>query len=199
MKVLITGSAGHVGCALVGYYREHGYEVTGVDVSGQYPSDVKLDLDRDLLPASLMRPYDIVICNAKVKEWGAHNEFARLATRAIVNVGSIYGVMGPDQRIYRGTQVDVTPAWYAAAKGAMIAMTKYQATTLAPVRSNCVCPGGIFRYHDPFFVHNYCERVPLRRMATEQDVVNAITWLASDEASYITGQTLMVDGGLSAW
>lgn len=200
MKVLITGAFGHVGRHLVAHYRRADHEVVTLDIPGT-GAHWEIDLDMGgLVPTDLVESsFDIVICNAKVRDWSYHHLLAQRATRAIVNVGSIYGVMGPDARIYRDTEVPATPAWYAAAKGAMIAMTRYQATTLAPVRSNCVCPGGIFRDHDPLFVHKYTDRVPLQRMATEQDVVDAIDFLASDKASYITGQVLMVDGGLSAW
>jgi len=101
--------------------------------------------------------------------------------------------------MYEGTEVDPTPAWYAASKGAMVALTKWQATNLAPIRSNAVCPGGIFRGHSDKFREQYEARVPLRRMATEDDIVGPVLFLCSDAARYITGQVLMVDGGYSAW
>lgn len=117
----------------------------------------------------------------------------------IVNIASIYGVLGNDTSLYKGTEIKSTPAWYAASKGAMIALTKWQATNLGQTRSNCICPGGIFRNHSDKFRNRYESRVPLKRMATEDDIVGPVLFLASDAARYITGQVLMVDGGYSAW
>jgi len=195
--VVITGSAGHLGRALVEAFRAQGDHVVGIDLE---KADIIWNLDAPELDFDKLievgKP-DVVICNAKTQEWKAHNAIAMLARDCIVNVGSIYGVVGSDPRMYLDTEVLPTPAWYVAAKGALIALTKHQATTGAPVRSNCVCPGGLFRGHTPKFFLRYAARVPLGRMATEGDVVGPIMFLASDAARYITGQVLMVDGGLT--
>jgi NAD(P)-dependent dehydrogenase (short-subunit alcohol dehydrogenase family) len=80
----------------------------------------------------------------------------------------------------------------------MIALTKHQATTLAPVRSNAIILGGIYRDHSDVFRERYEAKVPLCRMATEQDAVELCLFLASDKAAYITGACIPRDGGLSA-
>jgi NAD(P)-dependent dehydrogenase (short-subunit alcohol dehydrogenase family) len=81
-----------------------------------------------------------------------------------------------------------------------VQLTRWLATTLAPkIRVNAVSPGGIFRGHTEPFHSRYLERTPLRRMGTEADVVGAVAFLASDLASYVTGQNLLVDGGWTAW
>ena len=200
-RVLITGSAGHLGRALRAAFEAQGDVVTGQDfVPGQY-TDIKSDLDKDgiwLGGGEHRLGWDVVICNAKCKTWGTHHRLAERATSCIVNIGSIYGVLGNDPALYEGTEVEKTPAWYAASKGALIALTRWQATNLAPVRSNAVCPGGIFRDHSDKFRKRYEARVPLRRMATEDDIVGPVLFLCSDAARYITGQVLMVDGGYSA-
>lgn len=197
--VIITGSAGHLGRALRARFEALGDEVFGIDLKD---ADREIDLDGPHAEAQLSAQLgswkiDIVICNAKVRDWHAHNSLAYMARQCIVNVGSIYGVLGNDPSMYEGTEVAPTPAWYAASKGALVALTRWQATNLAPARSNCVCPGGIYRDHSDLFQKRYCEKVPLRRMASEDDIVGPIVWLCSDEARYITGQILMVDGGLS--
>lgn len=201
--VLITGSAGHLGRALRAAFEGLGDVVTGQDIVAGPHTDVVSDLDKDGIwlggKTSVATGWDIVICNAKCRSWETHHNLARAARQCIINIGSIYGVLGNDPRIYEGTSVAPTPAWYAASKGAIISLTKWQATNLAPVRSNCVCPGGIFRDHEAAFVERYSAKVPLGRMATESDVVPAVLFLASDAASYITGQVLMVDGGYSSW
>ena len=117
----------------------------------------------------------------------------------IINVGSIYGSHGPDWGIYNGTEMG-NPAGYAASKGGLIQLTRWLATTLSPViRVNCVSPGGIARNQDSKFVEKYILRTPLKRMATEEDVVSTIHFLSSSSASYITGQNIQVDGGWSSW
>ena len=199
-KVLITGSEGHLGKALRAAFEAQGDVVTGVD-SHLTGADIQCNLDKyeSFGATNFTTGYDIVICNAKCRTWEAHHELASRAKSCIVNIGSIYGVLGNDPNLYEGTEVPPTPAWYAASKGAMVALTKWQSTNLAPVRSNCICPGGIFRGHSDNFNRRYAAKVPLGRMATEDDIVGPVLFLCSDAARYITGQVLMVDGGYSAW
>ena len=194
-RVLITGSAGHLGRALRAAFEAQGDVVTGVDMPGT-GAEIIQNLEMGWLgPAP---EFDVLVANAKTYMWGTHHWLAEKATSCIVNIGSIYGVLGNDPALYEGTEVEKTPAWYAASKGALIALTRWQATNLAPVRSNCVCPGGIFRDHSDTFRQRYESRVPLGRMATEDDIVGPVLFLCSDAARYITGQVLMVDGGYSA-
>lgn len=118
---------------------------------------------------------------------------------SVVCVGSIYGVVGPDLRLYEGTGAG-NPAAYAAAKGGLLQLSRWLATSLAPqVRVNAVSPGGVERGQDPAFVERYSARTPLGRMATEEDIVGAIAYLASDLSAYVTGQNILVDGGWAAW
>ena len=124
---------------------------------------------------------------------------ARTAHSAVVNVASIYGLVGPDMRLYEGTDM-ANPAHYAAAKGGIVQLTRYLATTLAPtVRVNCIAPGGIRGNYPESFVQRYCERTPLGRMATEGDLKGAMIFLASDMSEYMTGQVVAVDGGWTTW
>ena len=92
------------------------------------------------------------------------------------------------------------PAAYAASKGGLIQLTRWLATVLAPeIRVNCISPGGVFRDQPSSFVQAYESRTPLKRMATEADIVGAMMFLTLGESRYITGQNLMVDGGFSIW
>ena len=197
-SVLITGSEGYLGKALRAAFEANGDEVTGMDIV--FPADRYVDLDAEHAPLHKADDYwDIVICNAKCRTWENHHALARRARQSVCNISSIYGVLGNDPGIYTNTDIEPTPAWYCAAKGALVALTRWQATNLAPVRSNCVAPGGIFRGHSDEFRERYSAKVPLGRMATESDIVPLILFLASPGASYITGQVICADGGYSAW
>lgn len=118
---------------------------------------------------------------------------------SIINVGSIYGEYGPDWGLYEQTEM-ANPAAYAASKGGVMQLTRWLATTLAPtIRVNAISPGGVFRGQNPVFVQRYELRTPLGRMATEEDFRGVTALLASDLSSYITGQTIRVDGGWGTW
>lgn len=116
----------------------------------------------------------------------------------IVNIASIYGVIAPDFRIYEGTEMTM-PAAYSAIKGGLISLTRYMASYLGPkqIRVNSISPGGIFDFQDKEFVKKYENKVPLRRMGTNEDISPSVVFLLSDESKYITGQNLIIDGGIS--
>ncbi|MEM9366195.1 MAG: SDR family oxidoreductase [Planctomycetota bacterium] len=119
---------------------------------------------------------------------------------SVLMIGSIYGMSGPDHRLYEGTQMGFNPAAYGASKGGLLQLTRYLATTLAPkIRVNCLSLGGLFRSQPAAFVDRYVDRTPLRRMGTEEDVVGPAMFLLAPDSAYITGQNLVVDGGWTAW
>lgn len=120
-------------------------------------------------------------------------------THSIVNITSTYGLVGPQPSIYENVEF-FNSAGYAASKGGLHQLTKYFATILAPsVRVNSVAPGGIERGHSKDFVSRYKALTPLARMNSELDVANAVDFLLSEKAAYITGQSLSVDGGWTTW
>ena len=119
---------------------------------------------------------------------------------AIINIGSIYGVVSSDPRIYTDC-ARMNSEVYSASKAAVIHMTKYFAVHAAPlgVRVNCVSPGGVFNNQGEDFVQNYTQRTPFNRMAKDQEICGAVIFLASGEADYVSGQNIVVDGGFTAW
>lgn len=123
----------------------------------------------------------------------------------IINLLSIYGIAAPDQRIYEGSQYEGrainTPAVYSVSKAAVWGLTKYLATYWGDkgVRVNAITPGGVFSGQNDAFVQRYSARVPMGRMAERDEMCGALIYLASPASSYMTGQNLVVDGGLTVW
>jgi NAD(P)-dependent dehydrogenase (short-subunit alcohol dehydrogenase family) len=124
---------------------------------------------------------------------------------SIIQTSSIYGIRGSDKRIYEGSlyldrQIS-NPAAYSASKAAVVGLTKYLAAywAIEGIRVNTLTPAGVESGQNEVFKARYSARVPLGRMALRDEMVGALIYLASDASSYVTGQNLVVDGGLSAW
>jgi NAD(P)-dependent dehydrogenase (short-subunit alcohol dehydrogenase family) len=129
---------------------------------------------------------------------------ARAGRGSIVNIGSLYASVSPDARLYDHIPSDppfIKPPAYGASKAAVINLTKYLAAHLAPrgVRVNALSPGGVLGGQDDDFKRKFCARVPLNRMATEDDLRGPLLFLASPASAYVTGINLMVDGGFTIW
>jgi NAD(P)-dependent dehydrogenase (short-subunit alcohol dehydrogenase family) len=124
---------------------------------------------------------------------------------SIVQTASIYGVVAPDQRIYEGSNYlggpINTPAAYSASKAAVLGLTRHLAAEWGSrgVRVNALTPGGVESGQNDVFRTRYAARVPLARMARADEMQAALLFLASDASSYVTGQNIVVDGGLSCW
>ena len=116
------------------------------------------------------------------------------ARGAIVNIGSISGLRASTLRVAYGTS-----------KAAVIQLTLQQAAELGEydIRVNCVCPGPVrtklaMAVHTQDIIDAYHDAIPLNRYGHENEIAQAICFLASEKASYITGQILAVDGGFEA-
>lgn len=141
-----------------------------------------------------------VVC---AQEFGG--EMSRRGRGSIVNVLSIYGILAPDQRIYEGSEylgrAINTPAIYSASKAGLWGLTSYLASYWGArgVRVNALTPGGIFSGQNETFVKRYSARVPMSRMGEADDLCGALVYLMSEASGYVTGQNIVVDGGLSVW
>jgi NAD(P)-dependent dehydrogenase (short-subunit alcohol dehydrogenase family) len=122
--------------------------------------------------------------------------FRKVNGGSVVNMTSIYGVVGNDFTIYEGTDME-PPIAYSAIKGGLINATRFLASKYGKecLRFNCVSPGGIFDHQPKSFVDAYEKKVPMKRMGTPSDIAPAVSFLMSEESKYITGQNLIVDGG----
>lgn len=124
----------------------------------------------------------------------------------IVNIASDLGLIAPDQRIYRKEGLTeemqpVKPVTYSVVKHALIGLTKYIATYWADkkVRCNALCPGGAYNGQPDDFVTKLTNLIPLGRMAQPDEYKAAIVFLCSEASSYMTGNTLTIEGGRAIW
>jgi meso-butanediol dehydrogenase / (S,S)-butanediol dehydrogenase / diacetyl reductase len=113
---------------------------------------------------------------------------------AIVNISSISGLRASTLRVAYGTS-----------KAAVIQLTLQQAVELGEygIRANCVAPGPVrtklaMAVHSPQIIAAYHDAIPLNRYGTEAEIAEVIHFLCSDRATYVTGQTIAVDGGFEA-
>ena len=121
----------------------------------------------------------------------------------IINVASIYSLVAPHQELYNNDQNNqkFKPIDYLITKSYIPNFTRYIATLYAKqnIRCNAIAPGGIYNNQDENFLQNYSKFCPTGRMIDKSELDGPFIFLASDASSSVTGTTLVVDGGWTAW
>ncbi len=123
---------------------------------------------------------------------------------SIINIASTYGIVSPNQSLYvdeNGNQTFFKPPAYPVSKAGVIMLTKYLASYWGEkgIRVNCISPGGVENGQNPFFIKQYSDKTPSKRMAQKNDYQGALIYLASDASSYTNGANIIVDGGWTIW
>lgn len=124
----------------------------------------------------------------------------KLGGGSIVNIASMMGMFGPDLSNYEGTDMGNPAPDYFFHNAGLINLTRYLARIFAGknIRVNCISPGGLFNHQPERFLENYCKKVPLGRMANQDDIKGIVVLLASQAGEYINGENILMDGGLNA-
>ena len=168
----------------------------GKNGSGYLMEDIPIALNRAVFEVNALGLFQVsqVFGKAMIKA----------GRGSIINIGSLYASVSPDSRFYDHIDSDppfLKPPAYGASKAAVVNLTRYLATHWAPhgIRVNTLSPGGVLGGQDDDFKRKFCARVPMGRMATTQDLVGPLLFLASNASSYVTGFELVVDGGFTAW
>jgi len=122
---------------------------------------------------------------------------------SIIQLGSTYGIVGQDLSIYEGTEMTENMT-YATIKGGVINLTRQMASYYGQfnIRINTLCPGGLDGHvagknkaQNQTFVKQYSKKSPLKRLGRADEIASTVLFLASDASSYISGATIVVDGG----
>ena len=164
-------------------------------------SVARLDTDWEVKSEVLQESFKINITGVFLMCRTFGEVMAHQGNGSIINVGSIYGMLGCDPYLYEGTDMGFwSPAYYCE-KGSMINLTRFIGSLLGKnnVRCNCISPGGLQTENtNELFLERYNKKTFLGRMADSEDLKGIIVFLASDASSYITGTNIPIDGGLTA-
>lgn len=160
-----------------------------------YFEDIPFEVGQKILDVNVLGAFQMIQVFGR--------EMVKKREGSIINIASHYGLVSPDPHFYDHIKSDppfLKPPMYGPSKAALVQLTRYMAVLWGKynVRINSISPGGVFNNQDPRFVRKYSARVPLDRMAKPDELIGPLVFLASDASSYVTGESLIVDGGFTA-
>ena len=124
----------------------------------------------------------------------------------ILNIASDLSINAPDQSVYsRNEKIEnvknFKPIGYSLSKFGLIGLTKYLATYWGHlgVRCNALALGAVKNKQSNYLIKNIIKRVPLKRLATIDEYKKTLHYMCTDASSYMTGETIIIDGGRSTW
>tara|TARA_R110002020_G_scaffold82359_4_gene203804 strand:- start:15947 stop:16636 length:690 start_codon:yes stop_codon:yes gene_type:complete len=225
MKVIIAGSEGLIGKEVSKFFEKNGNEVIRCDLSlghdlssESFVKDFFAKNKADHL-INLFAMNDHVDSNKKADNlfeislesfnrylninvlslFSVCREFARNNSKGtIVNFSSTYGITSPMPDLYPGK--NEKHIGYGVSKAAVIQLTRHLAIHLAPnFTVNCVAPGGVKHEQDKNFIEKYSNKTPMGRMMNPTELNGLLEYLCSNKSSYLTGETISVDGGWTKW
>ena len=133
-------------------------------------------------------------------------EMVKQGKGVIINISSDYGIIAPNQSIYRKEglpeeQQVVKPVSYSVVKHGIMGLTKYLAVYWAKkgVRVNTLCPASLENGQNSEFISKISELIPMGRMSRPDEYVGVVLFMLSDSSSYMTGSTVVLDGGRTIW
>jgi NAD(P)-dependent dehydrogenase (short-subunit alcohol dehydrogenase family) len=222
-RAVVTGGARGIGAAIVERFRADGYDVTPLDITpgpGIVACDVT-DPGATRATADEIGPVDVLVNNAGVWRFGPIEQVSEEDFSAAIDVNlrgpfHMIQAFGPGMLSRGGGAIvnivsiaanHANPAVgsYGPSKAALLSLTEQVALEWGPrgIRCNAVGPGLVPTpgtgdvYDDPEVRRIRAGAVPMRRLAEPADIANVVAFLVSDDAAYVNGQVIYVDGGLS--
>ena len=223
MKIIVTGSEGLLGKEISQYLEKKnevikvdlqlGHELTNEEIVKEFFKENKADclvncfafndhvkkgekrgtiFDLTLESFNEFLEVNLTALFSVCRQYAQNNEMG-----SIVNFSATTGIVSARPDIYDGSHKH--PA-YSISKAGVINLTKFLATHLAPnIRVNCIAPGGVRFDQDEEFIQKYSKLTPMKRMMEKNELNELVEFLCSSGSSYMTGSTIVVDGGWTSW